>query len=101
MRFLRSIALISCFVVVPALFAQAVSTQAVSTQANDDWRFAHPGATLVGGFHVKATLDSPLVNTLIKEATSKDPSAGMMVGMVRSAIGGISDVRFSVKDMGK
>ena len=66
-----------------------------------DWRFAHPGATLVGGFRVKAVLDSPLVNQLIAEATAKDPSTGMMVGLIRSAVGGVSEVRFSVRDMGK
>ena len=66
-----------------------------------DWRFAHPGATLVGSFRLKAVLDSPLVNTLIAEATTKDPSTGMMVGLIRSSVGGVSEVRFSVRDMGK
>ena len=66
-----------------------------------DWRFAHPGATLVGSFRVKAVLDSPLVNNLIAQATAKDPSAGAMVGMMRKALGGVSEVRFSVRDMGK
>ena len=66
-----------------------------------DWRFAHPGATLIGNFRVKAMLDSPLVNTLIAQATAKDPSAGAMVGMMRTMLGGVSEVRFSVRDMGK
>jgi hypothetical protein len=64
---MRSLALASCFLVGSA-FAQVPVTQAQS----QDWRFAHPGATMVGGFHVKAVLDSPLVNTLIKEA-DKNP----------------------------
>jgi hypothetical protein len=91
MRSLSTITLVSCLTV-SAVFAQ------VPTQ---DWRFAHPGATLVGGFRVKAVLDSPLVNTLIAEASVKDPSTGAMVGMAKGMLGGVSEVRFSVRDMGK
>jgi hypothetical protein len=94
---MRSLALISFFLIGSAAFAQAPAAQ---TQTQD-WRFAHPGATLVGGFRIKAVLDSPLVNQLISEATTKDPSTGMMVGMIRSAVGGVSEVRFSIRDMGK
>jgi hypothetical protein len=89
---MRSLALISSFLLGSAAFAQAPA---------QDWRFAHPGATLVGGFRLKAVLDSPLVNSLIKEATAKDPSTGMMVGLMRSAVGGVTEVRFSIRDMGK
>ena len=89
---MRSLALISSFLIGSAAFAQVPA---------QDWRFAHPGATLVGGFRVKAVLDSPLVNTLISQATAKDPSTGVMVGMMRSAVGGVTEVRFSVRDMGK
>ncbi len=92
---MRSLALVSCLLIGSATFAQ------VPAQPSQDWRFAHPGATLVGGFRVKAVLDSPLVNTLITQATAKDPSAGAMVGMMRSAIGGVTEIRFSVLDMGK
>jgi len=94
---MRSLALISSFLIGSAVFAQAPVTP-VQTQ---DWRFAHPGATLVGGFRLKAVLNSPLMSTLITEATTKDPSTGMMVGLVRSAVGGVTEVRFSVRDMGK
>jgi hypothetical protein len=94
---MRSIALISCFLIGSAAFAQAPVTQ-LQTQ---DWRFAHPGATLVGGFRIKAVLDSPLVNTLIAQATAKDPSSGAMVGLARTMLGGVSEVRFSIRDMGK
>lgn len=94
---MRSHALISCFLLGSAAFAQVPVTQA-QTQ---DWRFAHPGATLIGGFRVKAMLDSPLVNNLIAQATAKDPSTGAIVGMVRTALGGVVEVRFSVRDMGK
>jgi hypothetical protein len=96
---MRSLALASCFLVGSA-FAQVPVTQAQS----QDWRFAHPGATMVGGFHVKAVLDSPLVNTLIKEA-DKNPSPGysaaFVFGMMRAQFGEVSEVRFSVLDMGK
>ena len=90
-------ALISCFLWGSAAFAQVPVTQAQA----QDWRFAHPGATLIGGFRVKAVLDSPLVNNLIAQATAKDPSTGAIVGMVRGALGGVTEVRFSVRDMGK
>jgi len=94
---MRSLALISCFLVGSAAFAQVPATPV----QNQDWRFAHPGATLVGSFRLKAVLNSPLMSTLIAEATSKDPSTGMMVGLIRSSVGGVSEVRFSVRDMGK
>ena len=94
---MRPLALISGFLIGLAAFAQVPVTQ---TQMQD-WRFAHPGATMVGGFRVKAVLDSALVNTLIAQATAKDPSTATLVGMMRGALGGISEVRFSVRDMGK
>jgi hypothetical protein len=92
MRSLRTTALIFCFLTVPTVFAQVPA---------QDWRFAHPGATLVGGFRVKAMLDSPLVNNLIAQATAGDPASGAMVGMVRASLAGVTEVRFSVRDMGK
>lgn len=91
MRSLRTAALLICFVT-SGLLAQ---------ESSQDWRFAHPGATLVGGFRLKATLDSPLVNALIAQATAKDPSAGPMVAMMKAALSGVTEVRFSVRDMGK
>jgi len=95
MRSLRNLAVFACLLAVPAVFGQTAVSQP------QDWRFAHPGATLVGSFRVKAMLDSPLVNTLIAQATAKDPSAGAMAGMVRAVLGGVDEVRFSVHDMGK
>lgn len=92
---MRSLAL-SCLLIGSA-FAQVPVTQAQS----QDWRFAHPGATLVGGFRIKAVLDSPLVNTLIAQAAAKDPSSNAIVGMARTMLGGVSEVRFSIRDMGK
>ncbi len=97
MRTLRNIALTAGFLAAPVVFAPVAVSQAPA----QDWRFAHPGATLVGSIHVKAVLDSPLVNTLITQAAAKDPSSGAMVGMIRGALAGVSEVRFSVLDMGK
>lgn len=95
MRSLRIFAIILCFVAAPAAFPQTAVSQ------TQDWRFAHPGATLVGSFRVKAMLDSPLVNTLLTQATAKDPSVGAIVGMMRPMLGGIEEIRFSVRDTGK
>ena len=89
---MRSLALISSFLIGSVAFGQTPA---------QDWRFAHPGATLVGSFHVKAVLDSPLVNQLISEATAKDPSSGAIIGLVRGMVGGVAEVRFSLRDMGK
>lgn len=89
---MRAPALVSCFLLGSVAFAQAPA---------QDWRFSHPGATLVGSFRIKSVLDSPLVNTLITQATAKDPSTGLMVGMMRTALGGVQEVRFSVLDRGK
>jgi hypothetical protein len=94
MRSLRT-AIIIFSLALPAAFAQVAISQ------GPDWRFAHPGATLVGGFRVKATLDSPLVNTLITQATAKNPTAGPMIAMAKGMLGGVTEVRFSVRDMGK
>ncbi len=95
MRSLRNFAVFGCLLCVPAVFGQTAVSQP------QDWRFAHPGATLVGSFRVKAMLDSSLVNTLIAQATAKDPSTGAIVGMMRPMLGGIEEIRFSVRDMGK
>jgi|SRR5579872_2324828 len=89
---MRSLALISCFLIGSAVFGQVPA---------QDWRFAHPGATLVGGFRIKAVLDSPLVNKLVSEATAKEPSVPVIVGMLHATLGGVSEVHFSVRDMGK
>ncbi len=97
MRTLRNIALTAGFLAAPVVFAPVAFSQAPA----QDWRFAHPGATLVGSIHVKAVLDSPLVNTLITQTAAKDPSSGAMVGMIRGALAGVSEVRFSILDMGK
>jgi len=89
---MRAFRITLCFLTGLTVFAQTPA---------QDWRFAHPGATLIGGLRVKAILDSPLVNTLISQATAKDPSSGLVVGMIKGSLGGVSEVRFSVRDMGK
>jgi hypothetical protein len=90
MRLLRTIALICLSSSV--IFAQT---------AAQDWRFAHPGATLIGSFHIKAFFDSPLVGTLIKQAVTKDPSNALIAGMILQGVDKVSEVRFSIRDMGK
>ena len=95
MRSLKNVAPVVYFMAATAAFGQTAVPQ------GQDWRFAHPGATLVGSFRVKAVLDSPLVNTLIAQATAKDPSTGAIVGMMRPMLSGIEEIRFSVRDMGK
>lgn len=65
-----------------------------------DWRFAHPGATLVGGIRPQSILNSPLVSAAIEEAAKKDPSAAAMASMVRGLLIGIREIRFSVLDNG-
>ena len=92
MRSLRTIALISSIFARSTLFAQAPP---------QDWRFAHPGATLIGSFRVKALLDSPLVNSLIQQATATQPNAGAMVMMARATLGQVTEIRFSILDKGK
>jgi hypothetical protein len=88
MRLLRAVTLSFC----PLLaFAQT---------ADQDWRFAHPGATLVGSVHVAAMMQSPILNTAIDQATAKDPTVTAVTGMVRGMLSGISEVRFSVRDIG-
>jgi hypothetical protein len=88
MRFLRTLTLSFC----PLLaFAQT---------ADQDWRFAHPGATLVAGVRVEALLQSPILNDLIEQATAKDPTMTAMVGMMRVALGGVSELQVSVMDVG-
>ena len=95
MRSIKVIAPVVYFVAATAVFGQTAVSQ------GQDWRFAHPGATLVGGFRVKAVLDAPLVNTLLAQAAAKDPSVGAILGMMRPMLGGIEEIRFSVRDMGK
>ena len=73
---------------------------ATSLFAQSDWRFAHPDATLVGGFRPQSLLKSPLLASAIEEATKNEPSAAMMVGMASGLLGGITEIRFSVLDNG-
>jgi hypothetical protein len=88
MRFLRIFTL-SLF---PLLaFAQTV---------DQDWRFAQPGATLVGGLRVAGLLQSSILNQAIEQSTAKDPMMATMVGMMRTALGNVSDIKVSVLDIG-
>jgi hypothetical protein len=68
--------------------------------AQQDWRFAHPDATLVGGMKPRAVLESPMLAAAIADATKKDPSVGAMVGMASGFLSGVTEIRFSVLDNG-
>jgi hypothetical protein len=86
MRFLTVLTISLC-----PVFAQSIDR---------DWQFAQPGATLVGGVRVEALLQSPILNTVIEQATAKDPTMTAMVGMLRGVLDGVSEVRFSMLDAG-
>ncbi len=73
---------------------------AFAQAADQDWRFAQPGATLVGSIHVDALLKSSILNTMIEQAVDKDPAKTAMVGMMRGVLSGVSEVRFSMLDVG-
>jgi hypothetical protein len=90
MRSLRIAALGLCSLLMPGVFAQTAQ----------DWRFAHPGATLVGGVRVTGLLQSPILNSLIEQNTAKDPTSAAMVAAIRTALSGVSEIRFSVEDNG-
>jgi len=67
---------------------------------DQDWRFAHPGATMVGGIRVEALLQSPILNMVIEQATAKDPAMSAMAGLMKGTLGGVSEVRISILDLG-
>lgn len=81
-------------------FLVCLAVFATSLFAQSDWRFAHPDATLVGGFRPQALLKSPLLASAIEEATKKEPSAAMMAGMAGAVLGGITEIRFSLLENG-
>ena len=89
MRVLTTLALAVSPLLVSGAFAQ-----------EQDWRFAHPGATLVGGIRVESLLQSPIFNKLIEQSTAKDPAKSAMVGMMRQALSGVTEVRISIRDIG-
>jgi hypothetical protein len=81
-------------------FLVLIGALASSLFAQTDWRFAHPDATLVGGLRPQAVLDSPFLASALAEATKKEPSAAMALGMAKGLLGGVTEVRFSVQDNG-
>jgi len=67
---------------------------------SEDWRFAHPQATLVGGVRVAALLQSPLLKTALDQASAQNPQVGMGLALAQTLFKGINDVRFSIVDNG-
>ena len=66
----------------------------------EESRFAHPDATLVGTIHPAALLNSPLLASAMTSASPNDPSAAAMVAMAKGVLGGIKEIRFSLMDNG-
>jgi hypothetical protein len=61
-----------------------------------DWRFADPGAQLIGGLEVHALLNSPLVKGALDQAAAKMGNAAPMMQMTLGTLGGVSQVFFSI-----
>ena len=87
-------------VLLTAACVLGLASQSLMGQAVDDWRFAHPQATLVGGMRVSALLQSPLLKMALDQASAKDPQVGMGVAIVQNMFRGVTDVRFSIVDNG-
>lgn len=77
-----------------------LAAQTLSAQADGDWRFAHPQATLVGGIRVNALLSSPLLKAALDQAGAKDPSVAMGMAIARSLFRNVNEVRFSLQENG-
>lgn len=88
MRLLATSLALTC-----CLFAQEAASVA-------DWRFAHPSPTLVGGVRLEALLESPVVNSLLAESGKSDPNVELVTAMLKTALGGVTEIRFSVLDKG-
>lgn len=71
----------------------------VAPATEQDWRFAHPEATLVGGIRPQALLQSPLLEEALKQ-NGQNPQNQAMFAMARSILSGITEVRFSIIDTG-
>jgi hypothetical protein len=84
------------------LLALVLPAIAVAQHAPDpaDWRFAHPASTLAGSVRVKALLESPLLAAALEEATAQDPAVAAMAGMAKNAAAQITEIRFSLMEMG-
>jgi hypothetical protein len=61
-----------------------------------DWRFADPGAHLIGGLEVHGLLNSPLVKGALDQVAEKMGTAGPVIQMTLGTLGGISQVYFSI-----
>jgi len=86
---------VAAFVSAAMACAQPPSSGTLPTQ-NLDWRFADPGAQLIGGVDVKSLLESPLVKSALDQTASQmGPSAAMMQ-MVLGQLTGVTQVYFSI-----
>jgi hypothetical protein len=61
-----------------------------------DWRFADPSAQLIGGVDVQGLVASPLFKGAMDQVTAKMGDAAPVAQMTLGALGGISQVYFSI-----
>lgn len=77
--------------VIPAILAPGARAQTAP-----DWRFADPGAAMIGGFDVQSVLQSPLVKSALDQVTAKFGGAVPGMEQTLGTLGGVSQVYFSV-----
>ncbi|MEO8096130.1 MAG: hypothetical protein ABI811_00400 [Acidobacteriota bacterium] len=65
-------------------------------KSHDDWRFAHPDATLVGSIKLSSLFDSPVLAAILRN----EPNAAMSMAIARGEFGGVKEIRFSLQQMG-
>lgn len=80
-----------------AVSSQVSMGQEVTSQSNNDWRFAHPKATLVGGVRANVLLQSPILKLALEKAGG-DPQVAMGLALAQNMLKGIDDIRFSIVD---
>jgi hypothetical protein len=89
MRSLKALALTAAVLLAPLAAGQ-------TQQPAPDWRFADPGAQLIGGLDVHGLLDSPLVKSALDQAAAKMGDAATLMRMTLGTLSGVSQVYFSI-----
>src|SRR5579862_4818311 len=77
------------------LLAPAARSQA-QPQSAVDWRFADPGAQLIGGLDIQSLLNSPLVKAALDQAAEKMGSNAPAMQLTLGTLSGVSQVYFSI-----
>ncbi|HXP84497.1 MAG TPA: hypothetical protein VN841_07250 [Bryobacteraceae bacterium] len=95
MRSLKALALTAAVLLPP--LAPGQSPQAPQSPAQQvDWRFADPGAQLIGGIDVHSLLNSPLVKAALEQAAAKMGPSALVMQMTLGTVSGVSQVYFSI-----